>query len=452
MAKGIEAIIESEKAKLKSTRNSVTLTRPCTLDDGIIAWDDMKVLSSNESMHRDISFFVPASGAGSRMFAFLYDFQQTGLSNEQVDRFFQNLSAFPFFAALNVDSKEDYATEERLRIIDRLLNDPNFQFGERPKGMIPFFLERNEMVTPFQLQAKQALELLNDQPKIHFTVKSGQEKAIEEHIRSSVGDDIAIEFSWQDLDTDAFCFDENGDIVVDSNGQPLRRPAGHGALLTNLNQVDADIVLIKNIDNVQFGEKAKTSFDSWNQMLVVLDEFNSSLKEAINSNSFEMLASLHDRFMFLSSSEFERIQKTNTIAALGDRPTRVCGMVVNQGKPGGGPFWIDENGVESKQIIEKSQINIKDERQLKILEASTHFNPVFIAAFKQSLNTGERLDLMKFTNEDLYLNVAKPNNGEMVHYSELPGLWNGGMHNWNTIFVEIPVEAFTPVKTVLDLL
>lgn len=452
MAKGIEAIIESEKAKLKSTRNSVTLTSPCTLNDGIIAWDDLKMLSSDESMNNDVSFFVPASGAGSRMFTFLYEFQQTGSSNEQVDRFFQNLSAFPFFAAFNVDSKEDYATEERLRIVDQLLNDPNFQFGERPKGVIPFFLEGNETFTPFQLQAKQALELLNDQPKIHFTVKSGMEKDIEEHIRSSVGENIALDFSCQDPDTDAFCFDENGIVVVDSNGHPLRRPAGHGALLANLNQVDADIVLIKNIDNVQFGEKAKTSFECWNQMLVVLDEFNSSLKEAINSNSFEMLASVNDRFMFLSSAEFDRIQNTNNITSLGDRPTRVCGMVVNQGKPGGGPFWIDENGVESKQIIEKSQINIKDDRQMRILEASTHFNPVFIAAFKQSLNTGERLDLMKFTNEDLYLNVAKPNNGEMVYYSELPGLWNGGMHNWNTIFVEIPVEAFTPVKTVLDLL
>jgi len=234
---------------------------------------------------------------------------------------------------------------------------------------------------------------------------------------------------------------------VADDGIPLRRPAGHGSLLVNLNDIDADIVLIKNIDNIQHIDKSEESNETWKLLIGTLQQFENELKMLLENYSDQAFADLNSKYAFLAHSETLSKALLEKITA---RPTRVCGMVRNDGAPGGGPFWIEKSGEITKQIVEKVQISGEEDQQ-KILRESSHFNPVMIVACKNDLH-GNRLNLHEFSNDEQYLVVKKPYDGKMIYYRELPGLWNGGMYYWNTIFVEIPSKVFSPVKAVLDLI
>jgi hypothetical protein len=230
----------------------------------------------------------------------------------------------------------------------------------------------------------------------------------------------------------------------------VTRPSGHGALLDNLNSLNEELVFIKNIDNVQHLNRAGKSIRTWKVLGGLLLEFREAARDVYKSPSIEGLRNLNDRFQVYSASEIEKCTTPELIKQLLDRPTRVCGMVKNQGQQGGGPFWLNEHGVITKQIVEKAQISNSGE-QYKILIQSTHFNPVMIVASPVSLN-GEKFDLAKYRDDSKYFIVHKTKKGQQIRYMEQPGLWNGSMSYWNTLFVEVPSSTFSPVKTVLDLL
>ena len=238
-------------------------------------------------------------------------------------------------------------------------------------------------------------------------------------------------------------------ILKDNNEKPFKRPSGHGALLPNLNQIDADIIFIKNIDNIQNFNQSKSSKNTLKYIGGIAFWFKEELKKLIENPTLINLKELNNQFQFLSESQIEKID-INILKEELNKPIRVCGMVKNEGQPGGGPFWINENGELTKQIIEKAQINNVPE-QYKIMIQSTHFNPVMIAAITKDVDE-IKFDLTNFVDESKYFIVDKTQNGKKINYIELPGLWNGSMANWNTIFVEIPSDTFSPVKTVLDLL
>ena len=248
--------------------------------------------------------------------------------------------------------------------------------------------------------------------------------------------------------TDAFVFGPD-EAPLKERETYIRRPSGHGALLSNLNAIQEQYILVKNIDNVQHRRHSESSLNISKVLCGVLRTVKTELKALHVSPDFDRLSALSDRFQLFSNTEIEAAQNHDALRALVNRPLRICGMVLNEGKAGGGPFYVDYEGNPSKQIVEGVQIMGPDQQQ--VFESSTHFNPVMMALDTFDVD-GNKFDLSEYCNEDQYFVVEKIFQGAPVCYIERPGLWNGGMFHWNTIFLEIPAEAFTPVKTILDLL
>lgn len=436
--------IETKKAIL-SERNQVfehdfkvQLIESCSIDTGIIRLNkeqQLEFIGVYEKNKEMVSFFIPSSGSGSRMFAFLYKWLENEVETEEIKSFFEKVESFPFFCELSSPKSS------KRKLIEEIVA----KFAHLPKGLIPFHSYDGKINTAFQEHVQQISQFLGQDTKIHFTIQ----KEFENEIRKNVGDVSNISFSYQNDETDAYCFDENQNVVKDGNNF-IRRPAGHGALLENLNSMDADIVVLKNIDNVQRYSKSLPFKTVSQQLIGVLISFKKELKKLFNDFSTEGLRGLNNRFPFIHPSEIENVSKKD-LALFANRPSRICGMVKNEGEPGGGPFWINGGEVLSNQIIEKAQINFENDEQREIVQKSSHFNPVFIVLSKSDVDSNT-LDLMKYRDDTKFFVVEKNHKGKKIFYRELPGLWNGSMSNWNTIFVEIPLEVFTPVKSVLDLL
>jgi hypothetical protein len=263
-------------------------------------------------------------------------------------------------------------------------------------------------------------------------------------------DNYSLSFSEQRPETDSFVFDENLDLVLNHESIPLRKPAGHGALLQNLNELQSEYILIKNIDNVQHLNKSNQSTTLWNNLIDFAQVVKNQITEIYTKPDLNQLLELNECYQFSTEEYLRSLTNSEQIKDFLNRPFRVCGMVKNSGQPGGGPFWIEKNGVVSKQIVEKAEISLDIEQQ-QILEQSTHFNPVMIVASVMDL-TGKKYDLSLYSDEQSYFVVNKKYEGKNIKFIEKPGLWNGSMAFWNTIFVEIPSETFSPVKTILDLL
>ncbi len=415
----------------------VELASSCTVGNGILRLDGVAkenaIIAFEESKDKP-SFFIPASGSGSRMFKFLYQWLEDEKETDEVQRFFTELPNFPFFGELTTP------ISDRKTIVAEVFE----KFSTIPKGLIPFHRYENEVRTAFQEHLAQAKEFLGEDAEIHFTVQ----KEFEADIAKNLGANKNVSFSYQNDETDAYCFDANGEVVKE-DGEYLRRPAGHGALLENLNAIDSDLVLLKNIDNIQHSFKSETTKQTWKLAIGTLLNFKKDLQELANDFSSEKLNMLNETYQFLSKNQLDDFQKEDLQTIL-HRPTRVCGMVKNEGEPGGGPFLIADKQSISNQIIEKAQIKNSEEQQA-IVQGSSHFNPVFIVVSKTDAQ-GDKLDLMQFRDDSKFFVVKKTYKGKEIFYRELPGLWNGSMSNWNTIFLEIPSDVFTPVKSVLNLL
>jgi len=414
----------------------------------------------------EIVKFVPASGAASRMFKDLFAALNDQQFGKPAQLFFENLKQFAFSEELlqkaGIELKKDYSEDEKIQILKKLLLPEGMNYGELPKGSILFHGYNNERNrTAFEehfYEAKQYAEK-NGKGTIHFTLPSEQKSDLDsflsqvnQRLSKELGVEFRIETSVQkpETDTPAIYRDSQEWARLD-DGSLLFRPAGHGALLENLNEIDADMIFVKNIDNVVPDSK-KGPTTRYKQLLggVLLE---------VQDRTFQLLRNWDDG-TFNSDEAQEFLKETFSLSVdnlgidelvdLLNRPIRVCGMVKNQGEPGGGPFIVEEEGSTSLQIVEKAQIDLEKESQRSLLETATHFNPVDLVLGVKNFK-GEKFDLLKYRNPKTGMRVEKTLQGRPIYALELPGLWNGAMFYWNTVFVEVPIETFNPVKTVLDL-
>lgn len=402
------------------------------------------------------TFFIPASGSGSRMFEFLFQFLNGQNDNSQgkIERFINHFDEFAFSKKVSYNLLNDLR-EGKLTLNDfihNLMNNNNLNISTLPKGLIPFHQIGPFILTPFQSQIVQGVEISPMNISFHFTINKKFGEAIhsnQEQIKNLISQAVSTTYSEQKPETDAFVYHSDQSIVLDEDNKPARRPAGHGALIENLSSVSNDIIFIKNIDNIQHYNKAQSTFETFQFLGGMVMEVEKERNQLLENFSKENFHTFNTKYEIIPTEEENNLDDTTIISIL-NLPIRICGMVRNEGEPGGGPFWVNKDGITRKQIIEKTQLNTK-KGQLNLLINSTHFNPV-IMAIKNADKNGKAFDLTRLVDSTQYLRVKKNLKGKDVYYVEKPGLWNGSMYNWLTIFVEVPSETFSPVKSILDLL
>lgn len=433
------------------------VVRPCRLGDGIIqlsSEEEYELTQRFDQVRKQLSFFIPASGSGSRMFQFLYDYlnETTETNQAQTEQFIRRISSFAFYKRFPAEVKEkiENFTWSIEDLISYVLGEGGLNFGLFPKGLIPFHSLGPFILNPFQEQLIQGSQFVQGPIDFHFTIQSTFEAHFQSAIQSlsdMTGDVYPVTYSEQDPKTNSYAFYADGTLALGEDEEPIRRPAGHGTLLTNLARIKSDYVLVKNIDNLQHFSQSEASTAQWKILVGLLDQLKEAFSTLEKQPSLVAFEKLNNRFHFLPENE---LKTEAELIHFISRPIRVCGMVRNEGQPGGGPFYVQKNGETRKQIVEKAQLANTDKVNALLMQ-STHFNPVMMALdFKDFY--GSMYDLAQFTDEDAFFIVEKSHLGKSIRFIEQPGLWNGGMAKWNTIFIEIPNEVFTPVKTVLDLL
>lgn len=416
---------------LRNPPHVIVLDHPCTVGDGIRVCSRAEVekfssLYEEARAQGRLSAFIPASGASSRMFA---AFHSRNHESHEVMKFMRNLRKFAFFEDLRaVHARQGLRVESLIRqrrfeeIIHALLGPQGLNYGQFPKALIPFHRYPSGSRTAFEEHLVLASKLLKDSEgicRLHFTVSPDQERPFRDFASCTVpryevllGCRYEIRFSVQDRSTDTLAVDLKNRPFHLKDGTLLFRPAGHGALIDNLNKGRGDVVFINNIDNVTF-EEGQKEIVRWRKVLA---------------------GCLID----LQRQPF-------------DRPWRVCGVVKNTGEPGGAPFWVKGlSGELSLQIVEAAQIS-HDPRQRRIFSFSTHFNPVDMVCGLRDFR-GRPFDLRKFADPSAAFVSERSHDGRRLKALEHPGLWNGAMAGWNTVFIEVPLSTFNPVKTVNDLL
>ena len=476
----------------------IDLDRAALIGDGLkrissSEYEELSELFAAACRQGRITKFVPASGAATRMFKnLLYFFHKydnisiNDLKNQtdenpadlsDILKTLRELKQFAFYDDLKDALKKNGFSMEQLIAADQyktvlayLLTDKGLNYADNPKAFLKFHRYGKKCRNSFEEHIVEGIEYAADQNgiiRLHFTLS---EKYIDQEYLSSIfknyensgKNKFQVSYSVQKSSTDTIAVDESNKPFRDEQQKLVLRPGGHGALIENLNELDADIVFIKNIDNVvpdsQKGDTYKYKKLLAGYLVKLQQRIFNYIKELKNGN--ELLLSEIKNFMetelFISfNSEFSSLstlaQKNYIITKL-DRPIRICGMVKNEGEPGGGPFWVkNSKNVLSLQIVEGAQIDKNNDSQLNILNSSTHFNPVdLICGIKDYKN--EKFDLRKFIDQKTAFISRKSKNGKALKALELPGLWNGAMADWTTIFVEVPLSTFNPVKTVNDLL
>ena len=452
--------LNAQRDKVKYGSPKLKIIAPCKVDNGILKLEPAAQDYYEERFHEisaPMSFFIPASGAGSRMFDFLQVELALGKPElaENTKTFISQLEEFAFYKVLSSSQKEKIASfTSQKELIDFILKDDNngIGLGNFPKGLVPFHSYAEGQNSAFYEHLRQGIALSEKQINFHFTIQKIHEVAFEEallNFKSKHDEAFTVSFSFQDSATDAFVFDANHEPILAHDNTYLRRPSGHGALLSNLNALTEQYILIKNIDNVQHESVAGSGIRVWRILCGILYSVKNELREIYENPDHKRLKSVCEEFKLFSDEEIEAARDETYLKQLVNKPIRICGMVLNEGKSGGGPFHVDLQGEKSKQIVEGVQVTGKEQQD--IFNSSTHFNPVMMALDTFDIN-GQKIDLTGFSNEDQYFVVRKNYEGKEVTFIERPGLWNGSMCYWNTIFIEIPSETFTPVKTVLDLL
>jgi len=451
--------IEQQKNRVLGAHPEVELVSPCKIGDGIVKVTNKEhqyLVSIFDKEDFSSCFFIPASGSGSRMFQFLFDFleEPNDDNRSNVERFLNHITDFAFFQQLPIEIRKKLKEQDidLDDFVSYLLKEHGMGYGDLPKGLIPFHKSDPFILTPFQEQILQGMKMKEENVTFHFTIQSRFEEAIEKGISQAqglTGQLYSVSFSEQNKETNAIAFKEDGEPYTFDDGGVLERPAGHGALLDNLNEIDSDLIFIKNIDNVQHLSKSDEAISNWKMLGGALIEFKNEVKKWIANPSFAEFERINKKHQLYDPSIVRELT-INEMKDFLNRPTRVCGMVRNEGQAGGGPFWIKEDGVVTKQIVEKAQITMRG-KQYKLMVQSTHFNPVMIVASTKDYS-GKKFDLNEYKDDSKFFVVKKKYRGQDIKFTELPGLWNGSMAHWNTIFIEIPSSTFSPVKTVLDLL
>lgn len=425
-----------------------------------------------QALYRDqkelrIVKFVPASGAASRMFKDLFTALEKGQYSENVNQLFSHINLYAFakewLETAGLSEKDTYTDQEKKRLLKALLSPEGMDYGNLPKGLITFHRYPDEHVrTAFEEHFHEGAMYARSGNKthLHFTIPAENQEVVKDHLQSLTAclnhllkTEFLVETSIQKSSTDTpAIYEDTGEWVRTNSDELLFRPAGHGALLENLNAIDADIIFVKNIDNVVP--------DSQKPITVAYKELLAGVLLKAQKKLFEYLKAADTNQINISEcSAFTQKwfgysldgKSDQEIRKMLNRPLRVCGMVKNEGEPGGGPFLVDEgNGQSSLQIVEGAQINPDDAAQETIAKSATHFNPVDLVIGMKDCN-GKAFDLLEYRNDNTGMVVSKNFQGRNIKALELPGLWNGSMHFWNTIFVEVPIATFNPVKTVFDL-
>jgi hypothetical protein len=479
----------------------VKLHRPCTIDDGIKQMTPAEVmrfsaLHTEAAQSGHLMKFVPASGAASRMFQALLNFYQEEQTSHpqpstaaadrieagspEVLRFFQDIKRFAFYddlqavVAMHGQSLDSFIADRRYQdVLSYLLTSKGLDYANLPKGLLKFHRYADHCRTPFEEHLVEATATVRDRhgvARLHFTVPQEYQASVAQyldHVRPRyelAGGHFDITLSPQKPSTDTIAVDLEHRPVRDQNGQLLFRPAGHGALLENLHDLQGDIIYIKNIDNIvpdHLKHETNASARMLGGYLVALQEDIFRYLRQLEAPQSEgqslqhIFAFARDILSIVAPEQIMHGCKQSQVDFLRqalNRPLRVCGVVRNTGEPGGGPFWVeDEAGGISLQIIETSQVDPQDPEQQAILAASTHFNPVDLVCGVRDYR-GRPFALRGFRNPNTGFISLKSYAGMPLKALELPGLWNGSMAHWHTVFVEVPLQTFHPVKTVFDLL
>lgn len=423
--------------------------------------------------------FVPASGAASRMFKDLFEYMDAP-ETPFPKTFFENIHRFAFYDQLQaVCVKNEKQTIDELianggykKILQMLLSDQGLNYGQLPKGLLLFHLYLEGARTAMEEHLVEgALYACNaaKQVHIHFTVSPEHRELFRQTAEAKtpvyerqLGVNYHIDFSEQKPSTDTIAADSENQPFRD-NGELLFRPGGHGALIENLNDISADVVFIKNIDNVVPDDFKPTTVHYKKLLAGVLVHYQQKIFDYLNridsgkydhKELMEMLYFLQKELCIknMETKMLEDAELVLYIKSKLNRPLRVCGMVRNQGEPGGGPFLtVNSDGTIALQILESSQIDLKNPKMKQLFDHGTHFNPVDLVCALRNYK-GKKFDLTRYVDKNTGFISLKSKNGKELKALELPGLWNGAMSDWNTVFVETPVETFNPVKTVTDLL
>lgn len=431
---------------------------------------------------KEILKFVPASGAASRMFKDLFSFLSGEYDEPTTDfekNFFANIEKFAFYEELDdtcvrnngATIKELVASGKYKAVVFNLLDFTGMNYGSLPKGLLKFHAYGDMQRTPVEEHFVEGAlyARMGSKVRLHFTVSPNHKDMFielvnrrKDYYETKFGVEYDVTFSEQKQCTDT--------IAVDADNKPFReggallfRPGGHGALIENLNDIDSDIIFVKNIDNV-VPDRLKEDTVKFKKViagvLVALQKQAFEYLRLIDSGKYthaqiEEIIRFVQQKLYCRSSEIKHLEDCDLVIYLRrklNRPMRVCGMVKNVGEPGGGPFLAyNSDGTVSLQILESSQIDMNNAKAREMFEKGTHFNPVDLVCSVKNYK-GEKFNLPDYVDPSTGFISHKSKNGRELKAMELPGLWNGAMSDWNTVFVEVPLGTFNPVKTVNDLL
>ena len=491
-AKGItEPVIKAQLKRFETGFPWLRLEAVATVGNGITRLDAkqqaqcIKLWKEFQSGGASIEKFQPASGAASRMFKNLFAFINEGKTLPETDfekQFFENVTQFAFYHQLNktcVNLYQNSVSElvaggRYADVLKALLLSDGMNYGSLPKGLLRFHRAAAGTVhTPLEEHLEEGAQYAADVDRcvrIHFTVSPEHRAGFERLIKAKVplmekvwGVKYDITLSEQKASTDTIAVNMDNTPYRDAGGNLLFRPAGHGALLENLNERDADVVFIKNVDNVvplrlrSVSTRFKKIIGGY--LVMVQRQIKKYLetldKGKVKTAELKSMLRYAQQTLCISDKATESMDDAALADWLRDkfnRPIRVCGVVPNEGEPGGGPYLAyNADGSASPQILESAQINPDDPAAVEMMKSGTHFNPVDLVCYIKDYK-GIKFDLRKFVDPETGFISIKSKDGVDIKALELPGLWNGSMSNWNTIFIEVPIDTFNPVKTVNDLL
>ena len=482
--KGIsEQQIETQLGQFKTGFPFLKLEAAAAIGHGIVAPDAtagrkyVETWQQYKAAGRKVVKFVPASGAASRMFKDMFAFVDADYDKPTTDfekKYFDNIQKFAFYQELDAvcqknegkGVKELMAAGNYKAVAANMLKAEGLNYGQLPKGLLLFHNYPEGPRTPMEehLVEGALYAASNGEAHVHFTVSHEHMELFKQKVAQKAdyyakkyGIHYDISFSEQKPSTDTVAANPDGTPFRNSDGSLLFRPGGHGALIENLNEIDADIIFVKNIDNV-VPDRLKQDTVTWKQIIA-------GVLVSLQQKVFEYLRLLDAGANDAQLKEMaEFVEKCLCVNPMGvkvdadylrrklNRPMRVCGVVKNVGEPGGGPFLTyNQDGTVSPQILESSQIDKSNKEYMEMFTKGTHFNPVDLVCAVKNYK-GEAFDLPKYVDPTTGFISQKSKSGKELQALELPGLWNGAMSDWSTVFVEVPLSTFNPVKTVNDLL
>lgn len=474
--------VEKQIENFKTGFPFLDIQKPAALGEGVIQLDEDQIAKytseyAGKSGSKKVLKFVPASGAATRMFKDLFAFlDKPDLDTSPAAQIFaKGLKDFAFvdeltksIEAKGKSMKDLLSSKDVAPVVSELLSDDGLGYGSLPKALLSFHQYEKGARTPLEEHLVEGANYAKGDDgtvHLHFTVSPEHQPKFTALVNKVVpvyeslfGVKYDISFSQQKKSTDTIAVNLDNSPFREEDGTVLFRPAGHGALLANLNDLDADIIFVKNIDNVAPDRLKEDTFKYKKALASILidcqDEIFGYLKNGID-NPDKVAVVLKEKYFLHMPENFDQLskeEKTELLRTKLNRPMRVCGMVKNTGEPGGGPFWVtgvDESA--SLQIAETAQIDLDNPEKASMLKNSTHFNPVDLVCATKDFE-GNKFDLLEFRDDDTGFISMKSKSGKDLKAMELPGLWNGAMADWITFFVEVPISTFSPVKTVNDLL